>query len=67
MRAGSPAAAAGIRAGDIIIKIGEFDVSDLYEMTDALRSHKPRDAVTILVRRDGEVLELLATLGKRGA
>ncbi len=67
VRAGSPADIAGIRAGDVIIGIGEFDVSDLYEMTDALRSHEPGDTVTIRVRRDGEVLELLATLGKRGA
>jgi S1-C subfamily serine protease len=67
VRAGGPAEIAGIRAGDVIIGIGEFNVSDLYEMTDALRSHKPGDTVTIRVRRDGEVLELLATLGKRGA
>jgi len=47
--------------------ISEFDVSDLYEMTDVLPSHKSGDTVTIRVRRDGEVLELLATLGKHGA
>ena len=35
-------------------------------MTDALRAQKPGDVVTVVVLRDGERLELTATLGKRG-
>jgi hypothetical protein len=66
VRAGSPAELAGIQAGDIIVGIGEFEVADLYAMTDALRAHKPGDTVTIRVRREGHVLELRATLARRG-
>jgi S1-C subfamily serine protease len=56
-----------VRAGDILIGIGEFDIADLYEMTDALRAHKPGQTVTVRVRRGAEVVELTATLGQRGA
>jgi membrane-associated protease RseP (regulator of RpoE activity) len=66
VRAGSPADEAGVRAGDILIGIGEFDIADLYEMTDALRAHKPGQTVTVRVRRGDEVVELTATLGERG-
>ncbi len=66
VRAGSPADEAGVRAGDILIGIGEFDIADLYEMTDALRAHKPGQTVTVRVRRGDEVVELTATLGQRG-
>ncbi len=66
VRAGSPADNAGITGGDIIIRIGDHEVKDLYGMTDALRAHKPGDVVTVVVLRDGERLELTATLGKRG-
>jgi hypothetical protein len=66
VRAGSPAEQAGLQGGDILIRLGEFEINDLYDMTDALRSHRPGDTVTLQVRRDGEVLELTATLGRRG-
>ena len=66
VRSGSPAETAGLRKGDIIIRIGSHDVENLYHMTDALRSHRPGDEVTVVVIRDGVRLELAATLGKRG-
>ncbi|HEX9580170.1 MAG TPA: M28 family peptidase, partial [Gemmatimonadales bacterium] len=66
VRAGSPAEAAGIKAGDIIVRIGDHEVKDLYAMTDALRAHKPGDSVVIAVMRDGKRLELRATLSRRG-
>ncbi|MFQ6045649.1 MAG: M20/M25/M40 family metallo-hydrolase [Gemmatimonadales bacterium] len=66
VRAGSPAERAGIRRGDILIQLGDHEVKDLYDMTDALRAHKPGDVVTVIVLREGEHVELTATLGKRG-
>jgi Zn-dependent M28 family amino/carboxypeptidase len=64
--AGSPADKAGIKAGDIITKIGDHVVANLYDMTDALRSFKPGDTVTIIVLREGQPVSVSATLGKRG-
>ncbi len=66
VRAGSPAEAAGLRAGDILIRLGRFEVNDLYDMTDALRAHRPGDRVELVVLRNGRRVETTATLGERG-
>jgi S1-C subfamily serine protease len=66
VRAGSPAEAAGIKSGDIIIRLGDHEVTNLYQMTDALRAYKPGDSIVVVVMRDGERLELRATLSRRG-
>lgn len=66
VRSGSPADRAGLTGGDIIVQIGEFEIGDLYDMTDALRSHRPGDAVWVVAKRgDGEV-RVRVTLGRRG-
>ena len=65
VREGSPAAAAGIRGGDIVVEFGGRDVGDIYAYTYALQAHEPGDAVEIVVLRDGERLTLTAVLGDR--
>jgi hypothetical protein len=67
VRAGSPAEKAGLRANDVITRIGDYEVPDLEAMTGALRSHKPGETVEIVVRRDGTLTTLIATLGNRGS
>ena len=64
-RAGSPAATAGLVAGDIITAIGAKTVANLYDMTDALRAHQPGDTVVIVVKRGDQTLRLTTVLGKR--
>lgn len=66
-RAGSPAEKAGLTAGDIITAIGAKTIANLYDMTDALRSHQPGDTVLIVVKRDTTARRLTAVLGKRGS
>jgi Zn-dependent M28 family amino/carboxypeptidase len=66
VRAGTPAAEAGIQGGDIIIKIGGYEIGDLYAMTRALQAYKPGDVVTVAVLREGETIEFTVTLAKRG-
>jgi hypothetical protein len=66
VREGSPAAAAGLQAGDVLVRIGDMNVKDLYDMTEALRSHAPGDVVKVVFLRDGERHEVTATLGTRG-
>ena len=63
---GSPAELAGMQGGDMITKIGDYDVTNLEDMTGALRSYKPGDKVVIVVMRDGAEKKLDVTLGKRG-
>ena len=67
VRAGSPAEHAGLKAGDVITGMGAKTIANLYEMTEALRSHQPGDTVIISVTRDGGKVQLNAVLGKRGS
>lgn len=67
VRSGSPADSAGMLGGDILVQLGEHEITNLYDMTDALRAHEPGDSVRIVVLRDGERIELAATLGRRGS
>ena len=66
VRSGSPADRAGLKAGDILIKLGDTEIKDLYDMTDALRAHKPGDSVTLIILREGRKLSLNARLEHRG-
>jgi hypothetical protein len=52
--ADSPAGKAGLLAGDIIMKIGTFKVTNLREYTDALKNYKPGDKVDFVYVRDGK-------------
>jgi hypothetical protein len=66
VRPGSPADAAGLRAGDVIVALGGRAVKDLYTYSDALYAHQPGDRVDIVLLRDGERRTITATLGRRG-
>ena len=67
VRAGSPAEQAGLTAGDVITAIGAKVVANLYDMTDALRSHQAGDTVVIVVTRGGAEQRVTAVLGRRGS
>jgi C-terminal processing protease CtpA/Prc len=67
VRAGSPAEQAGLKGGDIITAIGAKVIANLFDMTDALRSHQPGDTVVIAARRDSAEVRVTAVLGKRGS
>jgi S1-C subfamily serine protease len=66
VRAGSPADEAGLRVGDVITAIGDFQIPDLQAMTEALRAHEAGDVVEIRIRRDGLEQTVTVTLGSRG-
>ena len=66
VRAGSPAEAAGLKGGDIIVRMGDADVLDLQGMTDVLRSHAPGDTVELVYIRDGQRVTTKVTFGRRG-
>lgn len=67
VRASSPAERAGLKAGDVITAIGAKTVANLYDMTDALRSHQPGDTVVIVAKRGDATVRLTAVLGKRAS
>ena len=66
VRAGSPAEAGGLQAGDVIVRIGTHLVPDLQAMTDALRAYAPGDTVEIAYRREGSERRTQVVLGRRG-
>jgi len=65
VREGSPAAQAGLQAGDDIVKFDDISVGNIYDYTFALRSRKPGQQVRITVKRGGKDVVLVATLGRR--
>lgn len=64
---GSPAAKAGIKEGDIILKFDGKEVKDIQALAILVRTKKPGDKVKIELRRDGKTQEMEATIGDRSA
>jgi serine protease Do len=62
---GSAAADAGVRKGDIITALGDARVESYGDLLGALRDYAPGDTVTLTVFRDGEEMNLEATLGEK--
>src|SRR5262249_2863199 len=62
VRPGSPAAKAGIQAGDVLVQFGEKKIANLYDFTDALRRSKVGDVVEVTVVRDSKPLKVSVTL-----
>ena len=54
----SPAAKAGVKSGDVIIKIGDNDVKSVQDLPGILRQRKPGDEVDVIVKRDGKDVTL---------
>ena len=61
----SPGAKAGLKAGDILVKMDGVDLPDLKVYTDELKKHQPGDKVVLTVLRDGEELDIPLVLGAR--
>ncbi len=65
VRSPSPAEAAGLKGGDVIVRFDGVHIDNIYDYTYALRSRKPGQAVRITVKREGRETDLAATLGRR--
>jgi hypothetical protein len=63
---GSPAAQAGLREGDVIVRLGEKEIQNIEDLTDALQAHQSGDQVNVVVLRAGAPITLRATLSSRG-
>jgi hypothetical protein len=63
---GSPAAQAGLREGDVIVRLGDKDIQNIEDLTDALQAHKSGDQVNVVVLRAGAPITFRATLSSRG-
>jgi S1-C subfamily serine protease len=61
---GSPAATAGVQAGDVIVNFDGFDIYNPDELLQRLVLHKPGDQVTFTVIRGGQNTNLSITMGE---
>ncbi len=53
-----PAEKAGIQTGDIVIKMGEYNVDDIYTYMNCLSKFKKGDSTVVVVKRGDKVLNL---------
>ncbi len=60
-----PAARAGLRSGDVIVRIDKHDINSLDDIYQAMDQLEPNKEVAITVRRNDQERQLTATLGSR--
>ena len=64
---GSPAEQAGMQAGDILIRLGAYEIDNLQAMSDALGTYKPGDEAEAVVLRGGQELRFRVTFASRSS
>ncbi len=62
----SPAEAAGLRAGDVVLRVGEEDVTTFDDLKAAVSRRHPGDDVLLVIRRGDERLEMALVIGALG-
>jgi S1-C subfamily serine protease len=65
VREGSPAAKAGLEAGDLIVALAGVAVTDVEQYTEVLDAQKIGSTVPVRVRREGAEAELQVVVGSR--
>ena len=61
----SPAAKAGIKDGDVILKIGDKDAKGIQATVALVQALKPGQKVTVKVSREKKEMDIKVTIGKR--
>lgn len=62
----SPSAKAGLRGGDVIIKVDNQDVSDASDFREYIRDREPGQRVDLTFKRKGETRRVQVEVGKFG-
>ncbi len=65
VEANSAADKAGLQTGDIVTKIGQYDIDDTNTFFSVLNRHKVGETVDLKVWRDGQTIDLQATFMSR--
>jgi membrane-associated protease RseP (regulator of RpoE activity) len=66
VRPDAPAARAGMQAGDVIVKLGSHDITNVHDYTFALQELEPGRETAIEIERDGKrvVLKVIPAPGR---
>jgi C-terminal processing protease CtpA/Prc len=62
---GSPAEKSGLRAGDVVTKIGDDAIEDEDDVRSAIHDRKPGDGTEFTIKRDGQEMKITVTLGEQ--
>lgn len=60
---GSAAAAAGLKMGDVILKLDDKEIKNTADLTAAKKGYSAGDTVTLSIYREGETMEIQLTFG----
>ena len=60
-----PAADAGIQQGDVITKVGDYELTAQTTFSEALFNYKPGDKIDVELVRNGKTMTVSVTLGDR--
>jgi hypothetical protein len=63
--ADTPAAKAGLQAGDVVVRLGDHPTTTLMELSTALAAQKPGDRVKLVYKRGDKERTVEITLGER--
>ena len=66
VRGGSAAEKAGLQAGDVVLRVGERPIRNIYDYMYALGDHKPGETVVFIVQRGERTLQLEVTFEAGG-
>ena len=58
---GKPAQLAGIQKGDIVVKVGEYEITDMMSYMKSLSKFEKGQKTMVVVNRDGEMVEVEVT------
>jgi putative serine protease PepD len=67
VRAGSPAATAGVKRGDLVIAVDASRVDGAGDLVAAVAGQRPADRITLTLLRDGKRLSVEITLARQPA
>jgi putative serine protease PepD len=67
VNASGPAADAGVKAGDVVTKLGSASVNTSSDLVAAIADHHPGDKVQVTIRRGSSTIQRTVTLGMQPA
>lgn len=65
VEAGSPAEKAGMKNGDVLLAVGNYETPEDSSLGKVLRNFEPGDTVTLQVLRNRQIIELTITFGSK--